>query len=128
MCVCRHLTFQSNKTKLAKSRSGVLSKKLIAPQSRNSLHFVERDGSTPCAQSPVLTWTPMSPAHILPSHFFKAHFNILPSTYSSSKWPLSFRFITKLSNTFLFMPIRAPRSAYIILRDINFVTYLSSFP
>lgn len=88
---------------------------------------MEREGSTPCAQSPFLTLNPLNPAQMLPYHFFKVHFNILSYTCSSSKWPLSFRFRTKLSKVFLFTPMRAPRSAYVILRDINFVTFLSNF-
>jgi len=76
--------------------SRVLLEKLTGFQLvKNSLHFMETEGSLPHSQVPTTCPCPQ-PARNSPyptSYFLKSHVNIiLPSTPGSPKWSLSIRF------------------------------------
>ena len=63
----------------------------VLSYSRNSPHFIEPEGSLPHLQVPATCPYP-EPQQSIPCstpHFYKIHFNILPSKPESSKWSLS---------------------------------------
>jgi hypothetical protein len=77
----------------------VLLEKLIVTQlSRNSLPFMECDGSLPCSQQPITGTIPsqMNTVHTFPPP--PIHYN---NILSSSKLSISFMFSTKIQYAFL---------------------------
>jgi len=53
--------------------------------------------------------------HIIPSYFFKVHFNTaLPSTFRSSWWSLCFRFYDKVFLHIAYFSLRATCSVHLI--------------
>ena len=76
---------------------------------------MEPEVSLLCSQlAPVLSQ--INPVHMLPSHFFNIHLNvILSSMFTSSKWSLFYNFTTKTLYAFHFSSICATCPAYSLI-------------